>query len=161
MNKREKNLLYACAVVVAITAAVNYLVVPAAGNYRRTIRQIRLLQASLIKSAQYNNLLAFAQPAGAKQDASVEVLSRLENFARSANIRIVDVRPQTVAGGPSTGEIAVELKVEGSLDGYAGFIHNIENPLSLLSIKTIQLRAKPASRTLEGTLLIYGFPAAG
>ncbi len=85
-----------------------------------------------------------------KKDTLVTVLSELETIAQGSNIRILDLRPQ----GQKELEALVDLRTEGSIEDYLKFIYNIENSLSLLRIKRLQLNAKPNSQTLEGNFSI-------
>lgn len=163
-------MFYLAAGIIIFGLALNYLIGPALAKYKRLNREITLSRANLIKYSRllnqknsikdkYKELFSGIKISGQKQDAAVEILTQLENLANSANIRIVDVRPQSGHDAAASTGTLIELRTEGNLEGYAKFIYSIENTLSLLSIKTVQLTAKPASQSLDGNFLIYGFSA--
>jgi hypothetical protein len=91
-----------------------------------------------------------------KQDSLVAALSELQNLAKNAKIRIIDLRPQQVAktNKKSGKEITIDMRAEGSMEGYLKFIYDIENSLWVLHIKKFQLLAKNNSSALEGVFTI-------
>ncbi len=89
-----------------------------------------------------------------QEDALVAVLSELENLAKTANIRIIDIRPQSQQGEVTHKEILVDLKTEGNMESHMKFIYDIENSLLLLRIKRFSLSAKADTGALEGRFSI-------
>lgn len=89
-----------------------------------------------------------------KKDTLVTVLSELETMAQGSNIRILDLRPQGQKDLDLYREALVDLRTEGTIEDYLKFIYNIENSLSLLRIKRLQLNAKPNTQALEGNFSI-------
>ena len=51
-------------------------------------------------------------------------------------------------------EILIDLRTEGTQEGYLKFFYNIENSLALLRIKKFRLTAKTNTQTLEGSFSI-------
>lgn len=168
LNRREKTLSHIAFSVIICGLALNFIIVPLLSKHSRLTREITLSETSLKKYVQlsgqnnnvkdkYNEFLFGISSTGQKQNVAIEMLANLEQMANSANIRIVDVRPQSSQSSPASESTLIELKTEGSLDGYVKFVYSIESPLSLLRIKNIQLTAKPGSQLLDGNLSIYGF----
>jgi hypothetical protein len=78
-------------------------------------------------------------------------MANLENLAKGAGIKIVDIRPETSRKSDS---IIIELRTEGSIDSYGKFIYDVETSLFLLKVKRLQLTAKPNTASLEGVFTI-------
>lgn len=95
--------------------------------------------------------------AGSQQrEPLLGALAELENLAKSAGIKIVDLRPQAnivKKDGPYQ-QTAIDMRTEGTLEAYINFIYNIENSLSLMKICSFQLAQRANSGLLEGTFSI-------
>jgi hypothetical protein len=89
-----------------------------------------------------------------KQDTLVAVLAELELLSQKANIKILDIRPQTLTKTHQAKETSFDLRLEGDIEGYIKFIYGIENSVFLLRIKKIQLRAKADSALIDGAFTI-------
>lgn len=87
-------------------------------------------------------------------------MSELENLAKSSNIHILDVRPQSQKKASKYKEIMVDLRTEGKMKDYMKFIYDIENSISLLRIRKIQLNAKSNTTVLEGNISISQLSAS-
>jgi hypothetical protein len=168
LNKREKLILYLTAAVIIFAVIFNFFIAPLLTKNDNLNREVALKKAKLQKylwlisqkegiKAEYAKFGPQAPVIGEQQDALVAALSELENLAKNAGIRIVDVRPQlkeTKERADSYKEIFIDLRTEGSMNGYIKFLYSLENSLSLLKIKKFQLSAKPGSTSLEGSFSI-------
>lgn len=165
INKREKVFLYLTIMVVIFSIGFNFLINPLLQKNDKLNKEINRNKAKLTKYTwllsqkdyiqnKYSNLIAGVDLSAKGQDRLISVLSELENLAKTANIRIIDLRPE---GGRGTGlskEINIDLRTEGVIEDYLKFIYDIENSLALLRIKRFQLNAKPNTPLLEGVFFI-------
>ncbi len=165
LTKREKKVLYITVGIIIFSVIFNFLIWPVINKNDLLNKEISVSAAKLKK---YLRLLAQKDYIRGKynefsrylnehktEDTAVSTLSELGNLAKSANIRIIDMRPQAAkASGQSYKEIEIDLRTEGAMEGYLKFIYTIENSLSLLRIKRFQLNAKPNAQLLEGVFSI-------
>jgi hypothetical protein len=161
LSRREKIILFFTAGLIIFGILLNFLILPVLNKYDIMNKEIRITRAKLVK---YLRLLSqkeiirkkAAQLAinpdlsGRQNDTPVIILTELENLAKEANIRIVDVRP-AISKQKST---VVDIKTEGDMEGYLKFIYNLQNSLSLLVINKFRLSARPNSRSIEGNFSI-------
>lgn len=159
-TKREKIIFYLAATVIVFYVIFNSLLEPVFSKNAELNKQINFTRARLIK---YSRLLRQKEKiqgrinkfsskinVSEKQDKLMSVLSELENLAKVANVRIVDIRPQASRGLNTYKELQIDLRTEGAMENYLKFIYDIENSLLLLKINRFQLTALPASGLLEG-----------
>lgn len=165
LAKREKIILSITVGVIIFSIVFNFLIAPALKKAETLNKEINIIRIKLKKymrllsqkdyiQQKYNKFTAGLNLSSASKDTTVSVLSVLEALAKDANIRIIDIRPQTIKNLDLYKEIIVDLRAEGSIEGYLKFIYNIENSLSLLRIKKFQLTAKPTTQALEGSFSI-------
>jgi len=165
LTKREKLIFYFTAVIMVFGAGFNFLIIPVLNKYDSLNKEISISRAKLAKHLRLlsqkegiqNKYSKFSSKFkfSAQQDAYLTVLSELENLAKNANIRIVDLRPQRAVGNKRAySEILIDLRAEGDIAGYTRFIYDVENSLLLLKIKKFQLNAKPNTPALEGVFSI-------
>lgn len=164
-SKREKIIFYATIFAVATTIIFNFLAQPALSKNEELNREIDLLRAKLKK---YNRLISQKDEvqrkysrlssgiAGAdKKEGIAGFLTEIENLAKNANIRIIDIRPKdTPISTSSYQEQVIDLKTEGAMKDYLKFVYSVENSVSLMKIKKIQLAGKPNSQLLDGVFSI-------
>lgn len=70
------------------------------------------------------------------------------------------MRPQSQKKTTKYKEIMVDLRTEGEMKDYMRFIYDIENSISLLRIRKIQLNAKSNTTALEGNISISQLSAS-
>ncbi len=165
INKREKIILYLTAGIIIFSLVFNFTLSPIIKKNELLSRQIVVTRGKLKK---YLWLLSQKESIQNKQSEAVSVddstltgkdtlvntLSELERLAKEANIRIVDIRPQTSKNLDAYKELMIDLRTEGDLEGYIKFIYSLENSLSLLKIKKLDLNVKPNTQPLEGAFAI-------
>ncbi|MDD5584486.1 MAG: GspMb/PilO family protein [Candidatus Omnitrophica bacterium] len=166
LTKREKILFFATAGVIAGALLVHFVVIPALTTSNVLDKEISVARRKLAKyhwliaqkgtlETKYNEIAALLKASAASNDAQVTVLSALEALAKNANILIVDVRPQTAnTNALPYKEIIIELRTEGTMEGYLKFIYDLEHSLSLLHIQKIRLTAKANAQILDGSFTI-------
>lgn len=165
LTKRERLAFFITIGVIIFAVVFNFLLAPILTKNENLNKEINFLRTKLKK---YQWLLAqkdYIQDQFSKfsktykvseeQDPLVNALSELENLAKEANIRIIDLRPQATARNVSGyKEISIDLRTEGAMENYLKFIYHLENSLSLLKINKMQLSAKANTAVLEGSFSI-------
>lgn len=162
LSKREKVILHLLAAILILGIAYNFIE-PLLTKYQNQKQEIKLTETKLKKylwllsskdylENKYKELNFSGESLKAEGDTLVGLLSEIEALAKSSNIRIVDIRPQSQKGKEQSTQI--DLRTEGALEDYLKFIYSIENSLLLLNIKRFQLNAKPNSELLDGSFSI-------
>lgn len=165
ITKREKIILYTTIGVIIFSIGFNFLVAPLLTKNDNLNKEININRAKLTKylrllsqkdsiQSKYSKLSADFKVSTRQEGALVTTLSELENIAKNANIRIIDIRPQAPKSSDLYKEVIIELRTEGTMESYLDFIYTMENSLLLLRIKKIQLNAKSNTPTLEGIFSI-------
>lgn len=174
LKKREKIILCLIIGVILFNLIFNFIISPVMAKYVNLNEEITVASVKLRK---YKALLGqkekiqkkyadkFNSVSGLpefRQDSLVSALSELQNLAKSADIRIIDLRPQQGAktSNQPYKEIIIDMRAEGSMEGYLKFIYDIENSLWILRIKKFQLLAKSNSAALEGVFTILQVPVS-
>ena len=165
LSKREKGILY-CTIGVAVFAAVfNFILLPVINKNSAINRETEVTKTKLKKylwllgqkdniQNKYRKFTSSLGLTAAQEDSLVGVLAKIESLAKQANIRTIDIRPQAPKTADLYKELLVDLRAEGAMDGFARFIYDIENSLSLLRIKKFQFTSKSLSQNLEGNFVI-------
>lgn len=165
-TRREKVILSIIIALAVFSVFFNFFIAPILKKNSTLNKEISITRTKLKKylwlvskkeqiQEKYGKLAMDLKLPGKGEDASVTALSALESLAQSANIRIIDIRPQVST--KSIGlykESIVDIRVEGEMRNYLEFIFNLENSFTLLRIKRFQLSAKPNSQFLEGSFSI-------
>ncbi|MCK9614252.1 MAG: hypothetical protein M0R48_01965 [Candidatus Omnitrophica bacterium] len=162
LKKREKIILYVTIGIIFFSIAFNFLIAPVLDKYDTLNKEVNLNKTKLKKylkllgqkteiQNEYNKFSSsLALPVDTK-DTLVVAMTTLENLAKGASVRIVDIRPQA---SPKDDKIIIELRMEGSIEGYSKFIYDVETSLLLLKVKRFQLAAKSNMIGLEGVFTI-------
>jgi len=157
--------LYITMIIIIFSIGFNFLVAPLLQKNDTLNKEITVNGAKLKKYTRlisqkeyiqnkYSKIVSGANLSKEGQNRLVSALSELENLAKDANIRIIDLRPQSDRGADLNKEINIDLRTEGEIEEYFKFIYDIENSLSLLRIKRFQLNARPNTTLLDGSLFI-------
>ncbi|MDD2702656.1 MAG: hypothetical protein PHC33_01440 [Candidatus Omnitrophica bacterium] len=168
ISKRESIVLFITIGVVGFSIFLNSALVPVlhknemlnkkvALSKRKLMSYRRLLSREGKIKNEYSRFFSGVTGLGEQGDTYVAVLYILENLAEESGIRIVDIRPRGSTGGVSFEKNTLFfMRTEGSLEGYVKFMYELENPLSLIRIKSFQLGVKPDARIFEGSFLVAG-----
>ncbi len=163
LNKRERIILYLTVGLIILGLGFNLVLKPALAKNRVLNKEINNTRAKLKKYLQllaqkeeieskFNKFSASQNNPDFEGNAAIGALSEIENLAKKANIRIIDLRPQSLETGDLYKEALIELKTEGTMDNYLKFIYTIESSLSLLKIKRFELNVQPNSGLLEANI---------
>lgn len=162
LNKREKSIAYATAGVILFGVFFNFFIGPMVGRNDILNKEIKVSRSKLVKYLQlikkkdqlqgrYGKFVP-AEEGGGKD--SVNALAELEEIAKAADVRIIDMRPENAEDTGAYKEAIIDLRTEGTVPAYLKFIYNIENSVALLQIKRLQLNSRPNSPVLEGSISI-------
>lgn len=172
LSAREKGILYFTISIVAFSIVFNFLIAPLLKKNDTLNREIELTRMKLKKylgllgqkeniQNKYSKLAQELDFSYLNENNIVTTLSKLEDLAKNANIRIIDIRPQGAAGGSLPYKaLTIDLRTEGEMEGYLKFIYNLENSLLLLKIKRFQLSSKSNAQSLEGSFTISQISAS-
>jgi len=160
LSKREKVIFYATVGVIIFAVIFNFFIAPVLTKNDALNREIKVNRSKLAKylwllnnreaiQKKYSKFAPLGSLTGRQEDAAVDTMSGLENLAKNANVRIVDLRPQQAG--------KIDLRTEGSMENYLKFIYDLENSLLLLKIKKIQISSRPNTTTLEGNFSLSQF----
>jgi hypothetical protein len=166
LSKRERVIFYATGGVIIFALVFNFLISPILKKNDALNKEIAVTRRKLKKYMQllsqkdyiqdkFNKFSATLNVSAQQEDALMSALSNIENLAKNANVRIIDIRPQSTAkAGSPYKEMLIDLRTEGEIGGYIKFIYDLENSLSLLKIERFQLTSKSNSQFLEGIFSI-------
>lgn len=166
LNKREKIISYLTIAMIIFSLGFRFLLSPLFSRWENLNKKIHFTRVKLKKylrlltqketiQKRYNKFYAPDKVSVQKEDIVVTALSELETLSKEANIRILDLRPQAAVKSRTLHqETLIELRAEGTMEGYLKFIYNLENSPSLLKIKKFTLTAKPNTQILEGSFSI-------
>lgn len=173
LSQREKNILFAAAALTILSLLLNFFIIPSARtnfilNKEIGIARIKLKKYLRLTSQKektqnaYKKLTDDLGFSSTEADPLISALSELQRIAQNADIKIIDIRPQSTA--KSSGlykEATIDIRAEGQIKDYLKFIYSLENTFSLLRIKRFQLSAKPNNnQLLEGSFSISQISAA-
>ncbi|MDD5195110.1 MAG: hypothetical protein PHQ96_05510 [Candidatus Omnitrophica bacterium] len=161
ITKREKLLLNSTMGVIIFGLAFHFIINPIFSENDNLNKELTVTRTKLKKylwlishkdviTENYKTFTSAYKNSEAHQP-QVTALTEIEDMAKGAGIRIIDIRPQISTSGPSQEEIFVEIRTEGDMDGYLKFLYDVEDSLSLVKIKKFQLTAKPNTQSLEGS----------
>ncbi len=162
LKKREKIILYVTIIIVFFSITFNFLISPVLEKYEALAKEINVSRNRLKKymmllvrkdeiQNRYGRFSSKLNSAADNKDALLITMANLENLAKDAGIKIIDIRPQASRKGDL---IIIELRTEGSVDSYGKFIYDVETSLLLLKVKRLQFAAKPNTAALEGAFTI-------
>ncbi|MFA6217114.1 MAG: hypothetical protein WDL87_05630 [Candidatus Omnitrophota bacterium] len=165
LSKREKAILYCTIGIVSLSVFYNFIITPVIrkisllnieihSTKTKLKKYLQLLSQKQALQTKYTSLSASGPVSGAKENSTLITLSEIENMANTANIRILDIRPQLRKEEGSYEEILIELRTEGALNDYVKFIYNLENSLLLIRIKRFQFTSRTNSALLEANFSI-------
>lgn len=161
LTKREKIILHWTIGLIIFSALLHIVIVPVlkkndALNKRKQITRLRLIKYTRLLAQKesleekFKSVSSILRLPEQQKNPAVSGLLELENLAKAANIRIIDIRPQTTKQTGTYKETVIDIKTEGDMLEHMKFIYDIEHSFSLFTIRKLKLNCKPNSRILEG-----------
>jgi len=165
ISKREKTILFVTLAVILFSVVYTFFISPLLKRADILNKEIKRARLKLKKYAyllsqetqlkeKYDQFVSRQHLLDVTENPAISALSILEALAKEANIRIIDIRPKTPRAAGQYRETAIDLRTEGTMEGYLKFLYSIENSLTLLDVQRFQLNAKPNSQLLEGSFSI-------
>lgn len=168
----EQRLAMLALGVAAVLAAYNWLVEPSLAYWSRLKHQREAKQAELAKARR----LAMSAPhvksavarwqrhelTGLGKERAVSVmLDQMDQLARTAGVRLKEVKPQGASSKGAITEYQFELTVEGDLQPLVMFLHQLRTHLGPLtiersSIASLTRAAFPLEARFLVTILVVG-----
>lgn len=164
LSKREKIILFATLAIIIFSILFNFLLEPLLNRNSILNQRITVARAKLSKyrrlieykdklESQYKNFTS-ALTIPREEDTFVGALAEIERIAKDAHLRIIDIRPGTSKDTGTKKSMPIDLRMEGTIEGYLQFIYTIENYPTLLKIRAIRLNALANSQLVEGIFSI-------
>lgn len=172
LTPREKLLIVASAVLVAVWALFAFTVKPVIARMETLRRTIPEKQSELAKlrarSAEYVLLrehLANLQAKVALQDEGFELLPFLESLIGQCGLaeKVTKMKPYTVPLGSNYRQTIVEIKLDNvTLSQLVDFLWKVESSKALVKAKSLHIKKNPTNRDLlDSTFEIHGAKLAG
>jgi type II secretory pathway component PulM len=167
LTRREKLLIVASAIFIALWALFAFTVKPALARMETLKRTIPEKQSELAKlrarSAEYALLadsLADLQAKVASQDEGFELLPFLELTLRDCGLaeKVAKMKPYTVPLGESFRETIVQIQLDNvTLSQLVDFIWKVESSKALVKAKSLHIKRNPTNPDqLDSTFEIHG-----
>lgn len=166
LTKREKIILFLTLGVITFFLIFNFIFEPVIEKFSilnqeivktkiKLERYLRLLSEKEKIETSFGKIASSAKIEGSEEEILATILTEIENLSQQAGLHITDVRPQGVSKDRGAyKELNIELKQEGTIEGFLRFIYDLEKSPHLLRIKKLQLNSKARGGILEGNLLI-------
>jgi hypothetical protein len=160
LSKREKLILYAAAFFLALTVIDRAVIHPVYSKIKTLNEQIDAKEAGIIQdlrvlsqkekilseTAKYASFMGTTQP---EEEAVTGLLKEIESIANKSSLYIVDMKPAgQKTEKDNTKKYLVNLNCEGQMEQIMGFMYNIENSNTLLSIEKYQISPKSRESSL-------------
>jgi len=157
LSKREKSILLGCAAVVVVSILYNLIFEPLVKTWSNLNKQIKGSKLKLKKgkqivrrsteiAAHYDKIASFIpQGKGSDEEEITNLLSEIEQLARSAGSRITDIKPRKVKDTGYYKRYIVEVESEGDINGFTKFIYEIQNSSQLLKVEKLSIGMTRAS----------------
>ena len=162
LNKREKIIFAATAMVVGVLVLDQAIIRPISSMFYSFHQQSSSLEASVKKSirllAQKDRMLkevkqygAYVATAKSTEVDTMALLKHIEELANQTSVNLLYVKPAAVRGQEQIKKYYVNLECEGQMEQIVRFFYELENSKSLLKIEKYILQP-----TAKGSTVIKG-----
>lgn len=155
MSKREKTILSATAVVLAMASAYVLVIEPALSGSISLDRKIAVKSAELERD---RAILARYSAAGktdkgyppdgknmSEEEHTAGVISAVESLSRENSCPITSLKPRMPKKMGGYRDISIEVTVEGGMDGLSKFIYGVETSKERLKIRQFNISSRSSS----------------
>jgi hypothetical protein len=170
LSKRERMILSAAAVLVAVAVAYSLAVEPvmrAAGRLDREIarargaleKDMRLLSVYKASGRPGAAATGVARSGKTVESETASILERIEDMSKSSACPITSVKPLGARAVGSYKDVSVEVTVEGDIGQIARFVYESEHSADMpMRIKRFSISAKSqAGGSLRGSFVLTRF----
>ena len=162
---REKTLAIATIVVVLAALVYNFVIEPLVVRWNNLEEDIRDKEALLRK---HNRILRskeiieklhteytcyFQTEVLTPEEESAAALSNIEKLARSANVRITNIKPLAIKSFENYNKYTFRVATESRMSELTKFIYDLQSSRQLIKIERMVLRAKERERHVVKAIL--------
>lgn len=159
LSKREKRLFYLTIAIILFWMAQGFVIKPIIIKWKEIDEKISMSVLKLEKNnkiisrqerikREYENYASNVKMAGSDEEEMAKFLTEIESLARSASVRIVDIKPRPIKKVQLFKKYIVELVAEGDIAQVSKFIYDIQNSPQLLKVDKFSLGTKGAGTNL-------------
>ncbi len=160
LNKRERLLFGAAAVVVGAALVVHLLIAPVAGRLmlldERITTQTDLISKNVrivaekdrVKAAADAFQIYYANKASTQEEEVAYLLGEVDEMARSASLYIVDMKPLNTEEDAVSRKVSVDLNCEAQMEQILTFMHAVASAPHLLFVESINITPKEKDSTI-------------
>jgi len=160
LAKKEKIGLIAAAVIVAMVLVDRLVISPISDKFRRVNSEIALNEKKFsldlrninnkdIIEKEYRRYKDYVKrSSGSDEEDVANILAEIEGLARTASVRLVDIKPLAPKQADLYREYAINVEVEGDMEQVMTFIYNLNNSSQLLRVEKLRLGLKDKETSL-------------
>jgi len=153
LTKREKIILYSVVAVVAVSLIYSFAIEPLYRRWVRSNQDLSLAKIRLHKSlsviankektdAEYALYSERLMTAGSDEQEMTAILNTLEVIARSAGLKIINIKPKPAQDKQFYSRFIVDLETESDMRGLMKFIYDTRNSPLMLKVDRLSLNTK-------------------
>ncbi len=165
LSKREKILFYSTVSIISISLIYSFTFRKTAGLWNELNQEITAKKIKLRKNIQYllqedsvrRNYQEYAPyiiQRGSNEEQMRDLLNQVERAARSADIRIANLKPRPIENKGFYNKYGIELNCEADIEQYTEFIYNLQGCEQLIRIERLKLSSQANSPALKAQMLI-------
>lgn len=167
LTKKERYGALAAVMLIVIAVAYNFVIEPFLQQWEMLNNEIRagaemlkkdmkMLSSRKAFEADILKFSKYLKTERNEEETIAQMLSYIENVARSDSCLVVNMKPMGVRGSGSYKEIMVDVSAEGGLTQFSKFFYDIENTTDMiLKVRRFTLTSKAGQPgALKGSFLI-------
>lgn len=126
-----------------------------ASEERILVRNLVNLRRKEAVEAEYQKYSSYTRPMGSDEEETANLLSEVEQLARSNQVVLVDMKPRETKALQFHKEYIAELDSEADMPNLVRFMYNIEGSTQLLKVSSAKLSMKePKSDIVKARLTV-------
>jgi len=169
LNKTEKALLFTAIVLLLIWIVYSLVIEPLYNSWTRLNKDVEIAKIELKKAVkilrqredvacQYNKYLDRFTTKESDEEEMALILNEIETQARSASIRIINMKPRRVAKNEFYRTFCVDLDTESSMRNILKFIKGLKDSKFSLCVEQLTLNSRARDPSiLNGSMAISRF----
>ncbi|MFC1807840.1 type 4a pilus biogenesis protein PilO [Candidatus Omnitrophota bacterium] len=163
----KEKLILACAVIFVLSALIDRLVITPIGDKIGSINQQIKLDESQLKrhlrnfnqradvKKEYDKYAPYVKKVGSDEEETAKILGEIEELARKADVRLVDMKPRPPEEVDFYKEYTVELEAEGEMNTVVTFLFKLNSSTQLLRAEKLRINPKEkGSSTVKASILV-------
>ncbi|MDD5745889.1 MAG: GspMb/PilO family protein [Candidatus Omnitrophica bacterium] len=167
LSKREKTVLTLSVIFVLLALldrAVLHPIIEKITSFEQEIKDTEYVMTKNLKILQQRRRIereekkfaSYLIPARSDEEETAALLREIENYARTAAVYLVDLKPAGVESDGVTKKFSISVSCESELEQLIRFMHSIESSDVLMQVGAFSLSPKSKqSSVTKCELLIY------